>query len=96
MAYELRFLVPTLACLGLALVGFALRQPKLALPAAALGGVLVASFGGLGHFLPFGILYPIRLFDGPGGVLVGVNAAVGLALAIVALGAFWAELTAMT
>jgi hypothetical protein len=96
LGIEPGFVVPTLTSLAFALLGFALRLRYLALLSACLGGVLVAYLGGLGHWLPdpVGILFPIGLFDGPGGWLLGINSVGGLALAVVSAGALWSTVSA--
>ena len=96
LGIEPRYAVPTLTSLALAWLGFVLRRDYLALPSAYLAGILVAYLGGLGHWLPdpLGILFPIGLFDGPGGWLLGINCVVGLALAVVSAGALWRRVSA--
>ena len=88
LGFELRFVVSTLGLLALALVGFALRPRYLAPLApfcACLAGVLVAYLGGLGHLLPtpLGVLLPSGSYQGAGGLLLAINSAIGLSLAVV-------------
>lgn len=87
LPYEWRYLTPTLLLLVIGGVGFAVQRPLIALPASGIGGFLVAYFGGFGHFLPVGSLYPIALTDGPGGLLLGVNCLLGLLLAVASFSA---------
>lgn len=87
LSFEWRYLTPTLLLLAVGGVGFLVRRPLLALPVAGAGGFLVAYFGGFGHFLPFGSLHPMALGDGPGGLLLGINALLGLSLAVAAFAA---------
>lgn len=82
LPFEWKYLVPTLLLLALAAAGFLLRRPLLALPSAAIGGFLVAYFGGLGHLLPFGRLYPMSLGEGLGGWITGLNSLSGLVLTV--------------
>lgn len=91
LAFEPLFVGPTLGALAAALSGLIGHRDRPAYAAAGLAGLVVAYFGGLGHLLTPRILYPIPLTDGAGGVLVGVNAAIGLALATVAWATLWAS-----
>lgn len=87
LPYEWRYLTPTLLLLAVGGVGFLVRRPRLALPATGAGGFLVAYFGGFGHFLPFGSLYPMALAEGPGGFLLGINTLLGFSLTVAAFAA---------
>ena len=88
LGFELHFVGSTLGLLALALVGFALRPRYLAPLApfcACLAGVLVAYLGGLGYLLPtpLGVLLPSRFYQGAGGLLLAINSATGLSMAVV-------------
>lgn len=83
LPYEPLYVGPTLGILALTLAGFAFHRRLIAVPAGLVAGVLVAYFGGLGHLFWIGIyLMPMTLWDGWGGPLLGVNAVVGVTLAV--------------